>query len=198
MPNSLPFPPPWPNFLTFLKLSKLPSFSDLPSLSGLASLPPPPAWLLEESQRRLVLLMNHVLQQEPHAMQRLVRQSGRVIVVQWRDWSLRLQVTPAGLFDLAAAEQTGDLILELNEPSPWRLAQTLLHGEKPPVRVEGDVQLAAEVNWLADNVRWDIEEDLARIVGDVPAYALVLVAGTALAAVRSFLLAPLRSGGTAA
>jgi ubiquinone biosynthesis accessory factor UbiJ len=32
------------------------------------------------------------------------------------------------------------------------------------------VQLAAELNWLADHVRWDLEEDLARVVGDAPAH----------------------------
>ncbi|MEK9803520.1 MAG: hypothetical protein VW475_08990, partial [Curvibacter sp.] len=44
--------------------------------------------------------------------------------------------------------------------------------DKPPVRIEGDVQLAAEVNWLVDHVRWDLEEDLARIIGDAPAHGL--------------------------
>jgi ubiquinone biosynthesis protein UbiJ len=53
--------------------------------------------------------------------------------------------------------------------SPFELVQNLLQGKKPDVRIEGDVQLAAEINWLADHVRWDIEEDLSRIVGDVPA-----------------------------
>ena len=38
------------------------------------------------------------------------------------------------------------------------------------------MQLAADVNWLVDHVRWDIEEDLARIVGDAPAHALGTVA----------------------
>ena len=55
-----------------------------------------------------------------------------------------------------------------------------LTGEKPTVRIEGDVQLAAEVNWLADHVRWDVEEDLARLLGDAPAHALAQ-AGRALA-----------------
>jgi ubiquinone biosynthesis protein UbiJ len=39
------------------------------------------------------------------------------------------------------------------------------------VRIEGDVQLAAEVNWLVDHVRWDMEEDLSRLMGDAPAHA---------------------------
>jgi ubiquinone biosynthesis protein UbiJ len=34
------------------------------------------------------------------------------------------------------------------------------------------VQLAAEVNWLVDHVRWDLEDDLARVIGDVPAHTM--------------------------
>ena len=54
------------------------------------------------------------------------------------------------------------------------------------VRVEGDVQLAAEVNWLADHVRWDFEEDLARLLGDVPAHLLAQGARTLLRGLRGF------------
>jgi ubiquinone biosynthesis protein UbiJ len=52
------------------------------------------------------------------------------------------------------------------------LVRTGLVGDKPSVQIEGDVQLAAEVNWLVDHVRWDVEDDLARLVGDVPAHAI--------------------------
>ena len=48
----------------------------------------------------------------------------------------------------------------------------MLDGGKPDVQVQGDVQLAADINWLIDHVRWDVEADLARIVGDVPAHML--------------------------
>ena len=36
----------------------------------------PPAWLVQEVQNRIVLSLNHVLQQEPQAMERLAKQSG--------------------------------------------------------------------------------------------------------------------------
>ena len=39
----------------------------------------PPPWMVEEIQRRLVLLFNHVLMQEPEAQARLARQAGRVV-----------------------------------------------------------------------------------------------------------------------
>ncbi|MDP3139302.1 MAG: hypothetical protein Q8N17_23575, partial [Burkholderiaceae bacterium] len=44
----------------------------------------PPAWVVDEVQNRAVLLINHVLMQEPQAMERLARQTGRTVLVQWR------------------------------------------------------------------------------------------------------------------
>ena len=132
----------------------------------------PPPWMVEEMQRRLVLLLNHVLQQEPEAQARLKRQSGRLVEAHWRHFTVRLVATPAGLLDLGPVTQLPDLTLTLTEESPFSLAQAALRGEKPPVRIAGDVQLAAEVQWLVDHVRWDIEEDLARIFGDAPAHAM--------------------------
>ncbi len=148
--------------------------------------PEPPSWLIEEGQRRLVLLLNHVLQQEPVAMERLVRQTGRVVVIQWQQVLLRVVVTPAGLLDLADAASRPDLTLVMTQESPLAIAQSLLQGEKPAVRVEGDVQLAAEVNWLVDHVRWDGEEDLARILGDAPAHMVVQGLRSMAQALRQF------------
>jgi ubiquinone biosynthesis protein UbiJ len=146
----------------------------------------PPAWAVEESHRRIVLLLNHVLMQEPQAMERLARQKGRVVLAQWRAFTFKLQVTPAGLLDVADAEVSSDLTLVVTQESPFAIAQTLMQGEKPPVRIEGDVQLAAEVNWLVDHVRWDMEEDLSRIMGDAPAHATVEAARSFAQALQQF------------
>jgi ubiquinone biosynthesis accessory factor UbiJ len=146
----------------------------------------PPPWVVEEMQRRLVLLLNHVLQQEPEAQARLKRQAGRLVEAHWRHFNVRLVATPAGLLDLGSSAQAPDLSLTVAEDSPWTLAQTALRGEKPPVRIAGDVQLAAEVQWLVDHVRWDLEEDLARIFGDAPAHAMGSVLRRMGDAVRQF------------
>lgn len=161
-----------------------PFLEDLLQRVGQALQPPP--WLVDEMQRRLVLLLNHVLQQEPQAQARLQRQSGRVLEARWRVFTLRLQATPAGLLDLAPAGTAPDLTATVTDESPWTLAQAALRGDKPTVRVEGDVQLAAEVQWLVDHVRWDIEEDLARIVGDAPAHAMGRMARGMAEAMRRF------------
>ncbi|OYU44837.1 MAG: hypothetical protein CFE44_10785 [Burkholderiales bacterium PBB4] len=146
----------------------------------------PPAWLVEESHRRVVLLLNHVLMQEPSAMERLARQKGRVVLVRWQLWTFKVRMTPAGLLDLAAQDAVADLTLEVTDTSPLVIAQALAQGHKPNVRIEGDVQLAAEVNWLIDHVRWDIEEDLSRVVGDAPAHTLVQLAQSLALGLRQF------------
>jgi ubiquinone biosynthesis protein UbiJ len=121
--------------------------------------------------------------QEPEAMSRLTRQKGQVMELQWRSFKFRLLATPAGLLDLAGASAVADLVMTLTDESPLALVQTALRGERPAVRIEGDVQLAAEVNWLVEHVRWDLEEDLARLMGDVPAHAF----GQMIRAIRSAL-----------
>jgi ubiquinone biosynthesis protein UbiJ len=145
-----------------------------------------PSWLVHEVQQRLVLFLNHVLMQEKEAMDRLVRQKGRVARVQWRSYNMALEITPAGLLDLADASAMPDLQLEVTDSSPLVLAQAMLRGDKPAIRIEGDVQLAAEINWLVDNVQWDVEEDLARVIGDAPAHTVAQVAGKAAQTLRQF------------
>ncbi len=158
----------------------------------------PPDWAVDEIQRRIVLLLNHVLAQESEAMQRLARLKGRVVLFQWRSLTLKLTATPAGLLDRAQAQAQAELTLEVTEESPAALVEGLLRGEKPAVRIAGDVQLAAEVNWLIDHVRWDLEEDLAGLLGDVPAHALCQATRRGFAALRQFmgLRQPDRPGGT--
>ena len=149
----------------------------------------PPAWAVSEVQQRVVLFLNHVLMQEPAARDRLQRQRGRQVQVCWRDQVFQCAFTPAGLVEFItpdASHQTADLVLRVNEPSPFELAKTVLQGDKPAIRIEGDVQLAAEVNWLIDHVRWDPEEDLSRLIGDAPAHTLVQTAKRAVDALRSF------------
>jgi ubiquinone biosynthesis protein UbiJ len=145
----------------------------------------PPSWMVDESVNRLVLFLNHVIQSEPEAMARLARQKGQRIELVWDRIQLQLTPTPAGLLERSRFEGF-DLRLTVTEESPVSLASALVKGDKPKVRIEGDVQLAAEINWLIDHVRWDAEEDLARLVGDAMAHTLAQAARKAMEALRGF------------
>lgn len=141
-------------------------------LESIATRFQPPAWVVDEGQQRLVLFLNHVLLQEKQAQDRLLRQKGRVVHLRWGLFAIDLIVTPAGLVDRAPAFSKPDLVLSVAAESPLVVVQSALAGKAPPVKIEGDVQLAAEIGWLAENLRWDAEEDLSRLIGDAPAHAL--------------------------
>jgi ubiquinone biosynthesis protein UbiJ len=131
---------------------------------------PPPPWAVDEVQRRMVLLLNHVLMQEPAATERLARQKGRSSFAVAPFSCPFASRRPACSTWRARGHARPEP--DLSDTSPPTMAQALLRGDKPAVRIEGDVQLAAEVNWLVDHVRWDLEEDLARVIGDAPAHTL--------------------------
>ena len=130
-------------------------------------------------QDRLVLLINHVLSREPIAAQRLRPLAGRGLVVHLARWpallpaapDLILGVTPAGLFERldAAPGGPGGLRIEIDASNPAKLALGALSGGAHGVSVQGDAAFAGEVHWLMDNLRWDIEDDLATMVGPLAA-----------------------------
>ena len=146
----------------------------------------PPAWVVSETQQRLVLFLNHVLMQEKEAQDRLARKKNSVLHIRWGLFALDLLITPAGLLDKAEPSAKPDLLIAVAVDSPMVVLQSVIAGKSPPVKIEGDVQLAAELGWLAENVKWDFEEDLSRVLGDIPAHAIADASKRLVQAIKSF------------
>ena len=156
-------------------------------LESIATRFQPPAWAVSETQQRMVLFLNHVLMQEKEAQDRLARKKGSVLHIRWGLFALDMLITPAGLLDKASPGSKPDLLMAVAVDTPVVLLQSVMAGKPPPVKIEGDVQLAAELGWLAENLRWDFEEDLSRVVGDIPAHAMADAARRVGQAVKSLL-----------
>jgi ubiquinone biosynthesis accessory factor UbiJ len=151
--------------------------------------------VLPAAQARLLLLVNHVVSREPAAVQRLKAHAGRrlaVALVEQPGWlpalpPMRVTVTPAGLFDGddEPREAEPDLTLRLSMPAPAQLLAALSGGPLlPEVHIDGAAAVAADMHWLADNLRWDIEADLAQVVGATPARLAMSVGRAARQALR--------------
>ncbi|MDO4770192.1 MAG: hypothetical protein Q4A11_07490, partial [Brachymonas sp.] len=82
---------------------------------GAPKLPAAPDWLSHEIRNRLLLLLNHVLQQHPAAQQRLLAHQDKVVLARWNSLALRLQITPAGLFALADDSLREHLHLQVDD-----------------------------------------------------------------------------------
>ena len=51
-------------------------------------------------------------------------------------------------------------------------ALAALGGQRPQVQVQGEAQLAGEINWLIEHLRWDVADDLAAFTGPAVAHQL--------------------------
>lgn len=139
---------------------------------------------------RLVLVVNHVLGAEPAAPARLVPHSGRTIELELQGWPsllprlprLQWRITPAGLLEWGGMEPlaAADLGVRVDAANPALLFARTLAGEPPRLAIAGDAQLATDIQWLVDNLRWDVEADLERLFGPVVAAQLGRM-GSALA-----------------
>lgn len=146
---------------------------------------------------RLTLVMNHVLGSEAVATDRLRPHAGRTLDLRLTGWPALLppppplawRVTPAGLLEWCGAEGTdaADLRVSVAAANPALLFSRMLAGEPPAVQVEGDAQLAADVNWLIKNLRWDIIADLDRLFGPLIAQQLQRLGSALARALRSAL-----------
>jgi ubiquinone biosynthesis protein UbiJ len=140
---------------------------------------------------RLTLVANHVVGAEPAATARLVPHAGRTVTIAVGSWPALLprppastfRVTPAGLLEWCGGDAPAvvDLTLTVEAANPAALVARVLAGEPPAVSIVGDATLAGDVNWLVQNLRWDVGADLDRLFGPVVAEPLTR-AGRAFAA----------------
>jgi ubiquinone biosynthesis accessory factor UbiJ len=156
---------------------------------------PLPIALTTGLQERLVLLLNHLLSREPAAMERLRPLAGQTLVVKVSGqpgWApqlppLWLAVTPAGMLERLDTEPMPQLSIDIDGSNPAQSALWALRGERRGVTVSGDVATASAVNWLFENLRWDLGDELARLVGPAPAHLLEQAAQSVRAAIGRLL-----------
>jgi ubiquinone biosynthesis protein UbiJ len=120
--------------------------------------------------------LNHLLEAESWARERLAPFSGETV-------ELRAPPLPALRFAIAvdgrlAPAQPGAAAALVISAGPDALAAAIagqMRGEGQLLRgveVSGNAKLAGEVIFLVRHLRWDAEEEAARLIGDVAAHRL--------------------------
>jgi ubiquinone biosynthesis protein UbiJ len=124
-------------------------------------------------------VLNRLLAEAPWARERLAPFAGEALELRAPLLpALRLRIAEGG--SVEATDAAPALVMTLKPEFPVALARGEEHAMRA-VEVEGDARLAAEVLALARHLRWDAEEDLSRLLGDVAAHRLA-EAGRAFAA----------------
>ncbi|HUQ26331.1 MAG TPA: SCP2 sterol-binding domain-containing protein [Burkholderiales bacterium] len=114
--------------------------------------------------------MNKLLEREPWARERLAPFAGETVELEPVPLPpLRVTILEDGR--LQAGGEAPDLSLQVGPQAVFALAR----GEEEflrAVEVKGNARLAQEVASLARNLRWDVEEELSRVFGDVAAHRM--------------------------
>lgn len=140
-------------------------------MSAVLTSPPSPALLLA---RAVAASLNHLLASEPAARDKLAPHAGKHLRLSGAlPFTLAWRVVDAAHFEALPAGQAEPVQLHLQVQLPKAL-QALAEGHDPAaaVALEGDADFAAAMGWLGANLRWEFEEDLARVVGDAAAYRI--------------------------
>ena len=140
---------------------------------------------------RLQALLNRQVAASPRAAALVAQLAGRSVTVVARYTPWRLQLSSDGLqLQLARnAHSAADAVIA---GTPLSLAA--LAGSDPQavirrgdVRIDGDAELAGQFRELGALLYPDIEEELSRLIGDVPAHHLGVVARQGFAWLRQTL-----------
>ena len=116
--------------------------------------------------------LNHVLRSAPLALERLRRHAGRTAAFHVGPFAVVLTVQTTGEVAAALPGASRDLEVRI---SPFLLPRLAAREEAAfrDIEMQGDMEFAQEVSFLARNLAWDVEEDLSRLVGDIAAHRIV-------------------------
>jgi ubiquinone biosynthesis protein UbiJ len=128
--------------------------------------------------------LNHLLSQEQWAREKLAAHQGKVACLDAGMLPVRLKVAADGLLQSAGADEAPAVTIRLSLAD---LPLILQDRERAfsRVTVEGDAEFANVISQLSQSLRWEAEEDLAKVVGDVAAVRMVEGARQALGGIRS-------------
>lgn len=115
--------------------------------------------------------LQHITHQNSWAKPHLMPFSGQVITF---DFSL-LRMSLIILEDGSLATSPDNALANATVFIPPSLAMRLVSGDahaKTLIKVDGDVHVATEVSKVLQQMRWDIEEDISHITGDIAAYKI--------------------------
>lgn len=116
--------------------------------------------------------VNHLLAQESWARAKLLRHAGKIARLDGGLAAVVWQVAADGLLQLPAADAKPDVTIRVKPADLPMIAQDPSRAVAYAT-IEGDADFANTISQLAQSLKWDAEEDLSKLVGDMPARRLV-------------------------
>ncbi|HEX7682804.1 MAG TPA: SCP2 sterol-binding domain-containing protein [Trinickia sp.] len=125
--------------------------------------------------------VNHLLARETWARERLAPYAGKTARLTFSSIVLTLAVESDGY--LSAIDEidarVADVALAIGPDALPAFMQGGQAAVMKHVKIEGDAEFATQLAKLAEHLRWEPEEDLAKLIGDAPAHRAAQVVRSA-------------------
>ena len=112
------------------------------------------------------IILDHLLSQNDWMQSKLVDHKNKIIIIKISDLKLILKVDENGLLHSLNEAEKFDCIIKLTVNS---FISQLINNNNSNISIEGDLELANQVAQVLKKIEWDIEEDLSKYIGDIPA-----------------------------
>ncbi|MFJ9450770.1 SCP2 domain-containing protein [Herbaspirillum sp. NPDC101397] len=140
--------------------------------------------MLSSLLRPATAVINHLLAQEPWAQAKLIAHRDKTACIDAGVVQLMLTVTGDGFLKNADDNAVPAVTIHLKLSD---LPLILANRERAVsyVRIEGDADFANAISQLSQSLRWEAEEDLGKVVGDIAATRIVSGAKSIAAAAQT-------------
>lgn len=123
--------------------------------------------------------LQHLTTQNAWSRSHLQAFAGKTVCIDFVLAKVNLLILEDGSLALAGDSSSETASPDANIHLPPSLALRIMSGDadaKMLIKIDGDTQLATEFSKVLQHMRWDIEDDLSKVVGDISAYKIGKVA----------------------
>lgn len=127
------------------------------------------------TMKMLVATINHLLKQAPWAREKLQPFAGQSVKMSLSPFSVMFSITEKGLVATATNDTEPAVSIDLPPSTPF----LALQGQAAIMRaahISGSAEFAQSLGYVLQHLRWDMEEDLSHVFGDIASHRLI--AGT--------------------
>ena len=112
------------------------------------------------------IILDHLLSQNDWMKTKLIDHKNKVVVIEISGLKLIFKIDENGLLHSVSESEKFDCIIKLTVND---FITQLTTKNNSNVSIKGDLELANQISQVLRKIEWDIEDDLSKYIGDIPA-----------------------------
>ena len=112
------------------------------------------------------IIGNHLLSQNDWMQSDLINHKNKIVIIEISGFKTIFKVKGDGQVEMINDSKDYDCKIKLTVND---LIGQLVNNKNGKISIEGDIELANKISQVLRKIEWNMEEDLAKYIGDIPA-----------------------------